>query len=76
MIQHHRRRHYPLNGEVAIGSIDHHLGEIALHEILYAPMNVTAVVNDAGDAVNLTWQAPNSKLRKWSRALKAPFPAG
>ena len=56
--------YYPLNGEVAIGSIDHHLGEIALHEILYAPMNVTAVVNDAGDAVNLTWQAPNSEAQE------------
>jgi hypothetical protein len=51
--------YYSVSGQVTIGFIDHNMGQTALHQLAYAPLNVTAVLDDAGDAVDITWQAPN-----------------
>ena len=47
------------NGQVVIGTTNHNMGTITLNEVAYAPVGVTAEVNDGNTAVNLTWLAPD-----------------
>ncbi|MGI6198316.1 MAG: carboxypeptidase regulatory-like domain-containing protein [Candidatus Cloacimonadaceae bacterium] len=55
-----RARDYtPISGQVTIGNTNHDMGQINLIEIPYAPMSVTAAVNDIGNAVNIAWLAPD-----------------
>jgi len=46
-------------GQVIVGTTNHDMGEITLNEVAYAPVGVVAEVNDIGDAVNITWLAPD-----------------
>ncbi|HPV15713.1 MAG TPA: carboxypeptidase regulatory-like domain-containing protein, partial [Candidatus Cloacimonadota bacterium] len=47
------------NGQVVVGTSNHNMGAITLNEVAYAPVGVTAEVNDGSTAVNLNWLAPD-----------------
>ena len=47
------------NGQITVLTTDHQMGEIILSEYAYAPLEVQALVNDDGDAVEISWLAPD-----------------
>jgi len=51
-------------GQLDLGDTDHDMGEISLSEIPCAPVSVAAVINDSGDAVELTWLPPDPSLQQ------------
>ena len=47
------------NGQIIVGSTNYNMGEITLHEVAYAPIDVVAEPNDATNTVDITWLAPD-----------------
>ncbi|MFW5628454.1 MAG: carboxypeptidase regulatory-like domain-containing protein, partial [Candidatus Cloacimonadaceae bacterium] len=47
--------------ELEVGQIDLDLGEITLYEIAYLPSDLVATINDTYTAVELSWNAPQTR---------------
>ena len=47
------------NGQITLAATNYNMGQITLEEVIYAPMDVTATVNDEETAAEITWQAPD-----------------
>ena len=56
-----------VSGTVSVADTDHDMGSIALDEVPYAPLDVSAVLNDY--VVELTWQPPDPDADRAEKAL-------
>ncbi len=64
-----------LNSQITLGFTDHDMGIITLSEAAYAPSGVAAAENDGGDAVDITWLAPDPDTQEFAQSFEgATFP--
>jgi hypothetical protein len=58
-------------GSIDIGASDYAMGNITLAEIAYAPNSMTAELNDAFSAVELSWNAPDPNAIEITESFEA-----
>ena len=51
-------------GQIDLGDTDYDLGNIILAELTYAPLNVTAAVNDTCNVAEISWSYPDPDVQK------------
>ena len=63
------------NGQIIVGNTNYNMGEITLNEVAYAPVGVTAELNDIADAALVSWLAPDPNALEVVESFEAPdFP--
>ena len=48
-----------VNGQITVGTTNYDMGQITLDEVAYAPVGVTAEVDDIGITALISWQPPD-----------------
>ncbi len=66
-----------VNGQITVGTTNYDMGQITLDEVAYAPVGVTAEVDDIGITALISWQPPDPTGLEITESFEAEtFPPG